>query len=411
MKYKFLLQRGSALLVSILVMTVLISVSMIMSTLLFREINISTSVFDAGKSFYAAESAAEVALYKVRSNLPGWEPEPNIDEEFTALKIDDDLDAVAEYSVSNRCSASPCLDENYNTISLGENLRPLYGVLEQNESVTIPLFVVDENGQEIPVGDFVVQYFVTFNPSIDFIPNASSLPSVDVLRWKIFGLKDYSGDIVSESIGDFVPAYALRDNSAPEGKISPSNYTNPSWFGTVNCNNLQEQSGENRYSSLIRCNPYSFQEGERVAIGDNVAERYIGQCFGTQASEFYDLGPDRELDREDIQNCYSIQKFVKEHELNYLTLTNLVNPGLFKERGQREKFRIYYRVEFFRNNADFGKETGGVSSADFTRIEANGYAGDSKKTVEVELKKGEALPIFNFSLYATRGSERDENIE
>jgi len=389
--------RGSALLVALLVMGVLISVSLVLSNLIFREVRIVRGVLESGRAYYAAESGIEVSLYKIKNNLPGWSTTAADGEEvvYKTLKIDEDVESFGEYKVNNRCNAYPCFDEDFDKDSVAD-VREFYDTLELNESITIPLFVVNDEGQEVAVEDFTVEFFVGFTPEEHFGDaikeqfKGKDIGSWDVLRWKIFGVRtDGQG---TEAISDFT---AVSKGSSPMG---------PSWFGTISCDGQ-----EGRYTDKINC-PIYLSGGVPVAVEyDNDLEASVitGGCTNQQAREHYVYGADRRVDQNlgDISQCYPIKNFMvggtDPHKLNYLTLTNLMNPAVFKEElDEKEMSKIYFRVEFF------GPGESKNTVREFADVTANGYSGDSKKSINVKLQKGSFMPVFNFSLYSTYKAEK-----
>ena len=102
-------------------------------------------------------------------------------------------------------------------------------------------------------------------------------------------------------------------------------------------------------------------------------------------------------------DCYSIKAFLGAHRLNYLTLTNLINPAVFNDGLDKDaNSRLYYRVELFTENG------AGQTVREVADLTANGYSGDSKQSINVQIKRGSFMPVFNFSLYSTYKSNKDE---
>lgn len=200
-------KRGSALLVALLIMGVLMAISLGLSTLVLRETIVTKDLLDAGRAYYAAESGIEIALSNLENKLPGWEPAVD-DSGYKPFKIDEDLAAIGEFKVKNRCKAYPCFDENEFDIN-SATPRQFYDVLDLNESINIPLFVV-KDGKNVPVTDFVVEFYATFDPDQDLNFNGAKLSGWDVLRWKVFGIKDTGAESVTETISDFTALSKLN---------------------------------------------------------------------------------------------------------------------------------------------------------------------------------------------------------
>lgn len=413
-------RRGTALLVALLVMGVLIAVSLILSSLIFREVRITGDIVDSGKAYYAAESGIEIALFELENNLPGWGTEnKDGDPAYLALQLDEEFDAVGEYKVDNSCNAYPCFDPDVDHKNAPASAY--YSYLDLNESVTIPLFVM-ENGQEKPVQEFTVQFYAAFDLDDLNLQNANSdkLSGWDILRWKLFGIYDgpnVVGDaIVTETISDFTAISTYRQDQLPStfdlevpdfGNI-PSD---PSWFGSVDCDN---QPG--RDNNDIQCNPYvedvyaepayftnklyedaTSDQEEEIQQSGYESGILVGQCTNTEAREVYVYGGDGKIDdSDDIKECYPIGDFLDTHRLNYLVLTNLMNPAVIKDTfspSQKSLLsRLYYRVEVFGDDEVV---------REFAQIESNGYSGDIKQSIDVQIKRGSFMPVFNFTLYST----------
>lgn len=372
------------------------AVSLALSVLIFRETRITKEFIDSGQAYYAAESAIEVGLYRLNNNLPGWGT-----QDYESLKIDDDFNSVAELKVENQCQAYPCFDEGFD-ISTAE-LKEFYSVLGLNESITVPLFVV-EDGVTQDVTDFVVEFYAPFDPKQDLnvSPTADwQLSGWDVLRWKIMGITNQNlANPVTETVSDFT---AVSMNNIGEQQYT-SNAENPSWFGTIDCNAVD---GSNRYAPEIACAPYFIGAagGKQIAFDPEdlgqVSKIYAGTCSQMEAREYYQyeyIGDEKKV--ASINGCYSIKTFLDNHDLNYLTLTNLVNPSVFKDYKNEALTKIYFRVELFGTSDD-----GSISSAETVReyadLTANGYSGKTKQSINVKLKRDSFMPVFNFSLYST----------
>lgn len=382
--------RGTALLVSLLVMGVLIGVSLALSTLILRENRLTRDLLDSGKAFYAAESGIELALDGLHEELAGWQP---VEEgEMAVSQVGEE--AVVEYFVDNRCNTFPCLPQGF---EIDDDLRDdpdvdaelaktLYQELDVNETVTVPLFVVNDQGNVQNVDHFTVEFWSSLDPGQDlkFEADSQFLSSWDVLRWKLLGIED-NGE--AETISDLT-ALAAGTSAAL-----------PSWFGSVSCS--QEEYQDQRYLQGIHCAPYA-QPNARTSQDGTVS----GICSQLQAREYYDYrgaGENRKLDYENIYECYSIAEFLDQHELNYLTLSNFMNKDVLKpslsvdEKDQKSK--IYVRVELFSNGG------GNQTAREVAELKAHGYSGKAKQSLAVRIQKGTFMPVFNFSVYSTYGAQ------
>lgn len=407
-RFRFLRKnnQGTALLTALLVMGVLIAVSLALSVLILREGSIVKATLSGGKAYYAAESGIEIALYKLQTGLP-----QTIDADFALGE-----GTGGHYKLKNTCKAYPCFDEEEYDLNAADAipvpLMEYYDVLDLNESIMLPLFVV-KDGVEVPVGDFTVEFYGAFKWE-DFTEglkvgegdSVKFLSSWDVLRWKIFGLSEDNGK--TESISDFT---AISDVGLKDGDQSfAATASIPSWFGSVDC----DEPGE-RYTDKITCGSYGQAQGvngEGVNLEDQEAGVFAGVCFNTEAREVYIYADDVEGGSEvqSVQECYPIKEFLKREKvkLKYLSLTNLMNPSVFEqedihspnyldEKQRVDKSRIFFRVELF---AD-GEGTGNETVREFADITASGQSGDSKQSINVKMQRGSFMPVFHFSLYST----------
>jgi hypothetical protein len=378
MKAKLLTNRkGTALIVALLVMGVLMAISLALSVLVLRESIVTREFLDAGQSYYAAESASEIGLYGVKNSLPGWEPEGGVAQ----IRIDKDSKAVAELKVNNTCKAYPCFDDDYDTSGnsgFKPELKAFYATLGLNESATIPLFVVDSvTKKPTKITGFAVEFYAGFKKE-DFKVKGSGgnqLNDWDVMRWKIVGFNNIDpSKPVTESISDFT-AVTLSDNGIQ------TNAEMPSWFGTVKCN-----FPEDRYAGT-----------QKIICADYT------DIKNTTAREFYEYkgaGADVITHKEG----YLLKDFILNHDLNYLTLTNLINPsvlgGNLNSARDDSKTKLFYRIELF-TDKDGGGMTTTPAVREYANITADGYSGKSKQSVNVKIKRDSFMPVFNFSLYST----------
>lgn len=412
-KFKLKNREGTALLVAMLVMGVLISVSLALSSLVLRQTRVTKDFLDSTKAYYAAESGIELGLFGVNHELPGWEPGSTDANGYKYLKIDQDLNSVGEYKVANRCQAYPCFADDYDVDHADP--KAFYDVLGLNESITIPLFIVkeDENGNQVkvPVKNFVVEFFAPFDPKTDLkIADSNNISGWDIMRWKVFGIRNQANPPqVTESISDFT-ALSMIKNSG--GVNFSANSKIPSWFGTEGCDKFNQRYKGN----VIDCGGYVAKTLERLnsASEGQVADTFAGNCLNTEAREYYQYEYDvanneKKLKSENIHSCYLIRDFLSKHELNYLTLTNLMNPAVFNDqafdggRSVEELSKLYYRVELADDNMNPA-----YTSREVSTISANGYSGNSKQSIEVKIRKGSFMPVFNFSLYSTYKAKEEE---
>lgn len=388
-------EKGTALLVALLVMGVLISISLALSALILGEARSTKELIDAGKAYYAAESGIEEALYYIDSRLPGWEGDAN-----NVRKVGEG--AAFSYVVDNKCSSYPCIEaDEYDLASM--KAYNYYDVLELNESITVPLFTVDEEGEVVAALDFTVEFFTNFDPRKDLkFQDPSALSGWDVLRWKLFGLRKTNEGYATEALHDFTAVSAANNNSS--GETFSTNAILPSWFGSRACGDLD---GNPDPITGIACAGYT----------DPVAGPEDGAiCNNTQARNYYFYLGDEFIAKKE---CFPINEFMIMHQennpngngstgLNYLSLTNLMNPDMLSEDVYDQDYlrmdasKIYFRVEVY-DEALIPRE--------FAKITSDGYSGNAKQSIDVQIKKDSYMPVFNFSIYSTYGSENEYYVD
>ena len=218
-----------------------------------------------------------------------------------------------------------------------------------------------------------------------------SIASWDVLRWKVFGLREGK----TYSISDFTAISSLGFVGFDE--ITTSGSAKPSWFGSVDCD-----TKDGHFPDTIECAAMGGGGAYKDYDPEMESALVLGTCTNTQAREHYDyaMAENKKISSENIIECYEIGDFLPNHRLNYLTLTNMVNRAVFREDLNIEEkeaiSKIYYRVELFSD-----EEGKGQTERNEAEIIANGYSGDSKQSVSVKIRKGQLMPVFNFSLYST----------
>ncbi len=377
--------KGTALITALLVMGVLTAISLSVSTLIVREISITRLAIDAGKAYYAAEAGVEMALLDLRN---GEAEEKKKDVEFVE---DSGSAGEAKYEVKSTANSYPPVEvENGLT---DDDYRGYYDYLDINESVTIPLFVGtgDANGNDSVV-DFVVQFFPNFEvEDLIFGDGKFEISGWDVLRWKVYGIKNSK----TESINDFT-AFATAQFSENGGAAIFTGPRLPSWFGTWDVTECSEETE-------IQCAKYEGQIAVVEKVLDDGQTVYQGSCLQTQAREHYKYEGERVV----VMDCYDIDQFLADHSQNYLVLTNLMNPSVLKSvddsggsisRDSREaKSRLYYRVV-----------TDKPMPREYAEIISTGTAGDSKIVLNMLRKRDSFMPVFNFALYHTAESDRNQ---
>ncbi len=167
--------RGSALLISILLMSFVIVFGLGISSLIVDSVRVERNVIEAGKAYFAAEGGVEEALYYHENKLPGYE---GLVEEYELLN-----GALMSYEMLAAQSTVPCH---------GASAR----VLTAQESVSWPLFKWDADDGRYDLTSFTVTYDIPDN----------AFAESDVFRWKILGLD--ADDSYTEAVSgllDFDP--------------------------------------------------------------------------------------------------------------------------------------------------------------------------------------------------------------
>lgn len=395
MNYKLLHKEGSSLLVAILVMGILITLTLGLSDLVIREIRQTGDVVAAGQAYFGAEAAAENALLDLTQHLPGYQTANEDGDDWVSYKATDGH-LEYRYRIRNQGDAYPyfdddepvLLDPNAPTTKqfIYENDREkTFNILPLHQTVTIPLFVQNPDGTEQKVEKFLVEYYVKFtkDSAAEEFRNIA-LEKFDILRWRIFGNpeKGLGDEGKTEAISDFYPAVTNADADNPVCIGTDSNIDTtgvacklPIIQYVSQSNTIQDDNKQYLWSAAREC--YLNDAGSLVAGGDP-----------TQGNK---------IKTADEGGC-SMATFIQNHQRNYLTLTNIVNPDIIDlpEREDRQaKANIYYRVIALtgQNQPKLPRE--------FAHINAHGYAQSGKVQQSIDVKYGlrSFLPVFNFSLY------------
>ncbi|MEK7524038.1 MAG: hypothetical protein AAB588_03315 [Patescibacteria group bacterium] len=275
---------GSALLIALVLMGILMSLSIGISGLLIGALRDSTLLVQKTKAWYAAESATEHALLDIAQNPPGFET-TQVVAPFGRSNglasprlglVDSEVSGVrGEYQIKARSREIPNVPA-YQIQSDSDR----YAVLRYNESITIPLFSGPSDGETIK--QFRVNYY--FSPDLALRGEQVS-NNLDILRWKIFGI---AHDGTMEVMSEFFPAD--KGNSAAA----------PTCLGTNN------------------------------------------QCYNY--AKFYERAPDG----FHIVEQYAISTFLEQHTQNFLVLTNITNvdliAGSLSTAEKQDIANIRYRV-------------------------------------------------------------------
>ncbi len=337
-------QRGSALVISLLFMMILVVLSFSVNFMLMNEIRSERNFLSGLKAYYAAEAGAESALLEVSLHDAGTEIDP-----AESVLVEDVEDTSYTYTVVSREDSVPCSFEAQNDSG--------YAALGAGESVMVPL-AQDE--------DFQVKYYVV-NSAYPYDYTTSTMQN-DVLRWKIIGNNE-SGNVAA--ISEYIPISSPNDNYA----------NNPSEFGT---------------NSLIGFTTGKFYDriGDALTGADALYLDYSG--FEDNSAQ----GAFQHIFHED----YPIATFLDNHTHNFLTLTNILNtipptqPELELPYNAND-YVLYYKID-----SNFEGVSGHVLHAmacTAVKVSADGFAsnGRFKQSVDVVQPLRQGLPFTDFVWY------------
>lgn len=417
-------KQGSALLIAVLVMGILLTLTLGLSDLVIREIRQTSDVVAAGKAYFAAEAAVENALLDLHEQLPGYETPSS----GSTSPCDNTNQYYAVRDDQNNPSFDPghppCYrilskaDKTYNNVPSFDADKPIFlngsdvptnvnfvytdhpeatfKDLPLSETAVVPLYSAtgDSGSPYANVTDFLIEYYVNYQDenlqqqltSVGI--NPQELINLDVLRWKIFGRPNASSapdpaKVHTDAISDFFPA----DVNASA--------TQPMCIGT-------DQGLAGSSLNPGGCLFPVFDPG-----GDSAQQGASGNLWSA-ARECYLSDSSSQGQLNNIQKACTISDFINSHDQNYLVLTNIINPDVLfpgqslNNAETKAKLTIHYRViakssgQEGENNPRLVREAASIS--------ADGYSanGQVKQSIDVKINQSSFLPVFNFSLYHTK---------
>lgn len=374
-------QKGSALIIALLIMGILMTLALGLSNLVIREVRITSDIINAGKAYYAAESGVESALLDLHQNLPGYEKQDGMYKGTKGdLNLEEDL--TFEYTIDNKTHTYPFVDTEIVSKEIAQDSpkKYQYNVLGLSDSVSIPLFTAKDDGTVEKITKFRVEFFIDAEIKSQYKHSDASGIVVDMLRWKLTGISNNPpGDkaFYTESIGDYMPVF--------EGSTS----TMPTCLGTED-SGINFTDPESDISYTENCNNFIWQWARESYV---FAWDLEAQSYTTQ-SKVWDPNNDE-------ADPYTIKNFLDGHETNYLTLTNIFNPEVLQERPgitKEEQATIYYRIIV--PDQKIVRE--------FAKITSVGSYGKLRKQIEAFIRPDSFLPVFNFSLYRTDTTDDKE---
>lgn len=383
--------KGSALIIALLIMGILMTLALGLSNLVIREVGITNDIVNSGKAYFAAEAGIESALLDLHQNLPGYEIEKIVtDGEFEVggniyqTGMSEDADLEFYYQIENRTHTVPYIDTQIvNPAVVNADPIKTFNVLDLNESVSIPLFISNEKGETVNVKAFRVEYFITGNAISPAWLLKGAQEDIDMLRWKITGIKttgvspgsdpNAPPKLLTESIGDYLPT------------IGGSNENQPTCFGTQNSLTDMVFDGISYNENCLETTLGKIYYFAREAYTFDIIQNSKGEF------EYKTVPHLREQNTE-----MRIGDFLEEHSHNYLTMTNIFNPSMLNGESTEEKernARIYYRV-VIPNEDEY-------TIREFAKITSTGYVRRLRKRIEAFIRPDKFMPVFNFSLYRT----------
>jgi len=369
-------QKGSALIIALLIMGILMTLALGLSNLVIREVRITSDIIDSGKAYYAAEAGIESALLDLHQNLPGYETNEGMYKGVSGdYSLGDDL--TFEYSIKNKTHTYPYVDTEVvsKEIAQGAPKKYQYNFLNLSDSVSIPLFTADENGKVEKINNFRIEFFIDAQIAPEYSDAVTKL-YIDMLRWKITGSKKNGSGFITESIGDYMPVF------------SGSTSALPTCLGTGESKKAFKDP-DSGINYPAHCNRKMWEWARESYVFDTYSQTTQSRVWDPKTSK---------------GDPVTIASFLNAHEANYLTLTNIFNPDVLQEKlgiSKAEQAKIYYRIivpdqEIIR---------------EFAKIKSTGSYGKLRQQIEAFIRPDGFLPVFNFSLYRTdtQGEDDKEN--
>lgn len=361
---KLIEKKGSALVMSLFFMAILVVLSFAVNYMLLNEVRSERNFLEGVKAYYSAEAGIEDALLQVSVSNAGVDI---VDEEVGVPFVQEAMNLSSDeagnisgskytYNVMSRGSYNPCPFEEKNESG--------FAVLKSGESVVIPLTGNDE---------FNVKYYIV-NTEYPY-DTPSWVMQNDVLRWKILGNR-LDGDAVGklEAISEYIPIYDVNHNAS----------SNPSTFGT-SAEWPKYQSG--KYYDII--DGATFETSDLLYAGD------FDLLFNDFADDGFEGGFHYVFNAQ-----HPIATFLADHANNQLVLTNYLNvyfnvlPPTVQEMEliyDADDYELYYKVDPMRFTI----------ACSAVQVIADGFSEneDFKQSIEVIRPLDQAAPFTDFVWY------------
>lgn len=164
------MHKGNALIISIILVSLLIILSFGVTSLIVQSTQNVQSIEASHRAFYAAESGVELSLLALKKHLPGFEEQQ---------KVDIDRLTNLDYTVKAQVNRIPATSTN---------------LILPNQTVTLALFKDTGKGDTITIQDLK-------SPDSATLRFESQSPC---FRWAVFGFKNKGGELITESLGDYL---------------------------------------------------------------------------------------------------------------------------------------------------------------------------------------------------------------
>ncbi|MDP4007952.1 MAG: pilus assembly PilX N-terminal domain-containing protein [Candidatus Peregrinibacteria bacterium] len=361
---KLVSKKGSALVMSLFFMSILIVLSFAVNYMLLNEVRSERNFLEGVKAYYSAEAGVEDALLQVSVNNAGEDISQTSSIPFVTDAFDEeDISQVSQskysYTVTARGGRNPCVFENKTADG--------FAVLKSGESVVIPL-----NGNNV----FNVEYYIvnTAYPDNTTSNDPSLIMLNDVLRWKILG---------NRSLGDSLGALEAISDYFPINDVTHNTPDTPSTFGT-SADALPFQKG--KYYDIIEGATFDATADSLYLDIDAYSNNFADGGF------HYIFHPD-----------YMISDFLSSHGNNELMLTNYLNviPPTDPELPliyNANDYDLYYRVN---PNPDIAAGERFTIACSAVHISADGHSPneDFVQSIDVIRPLDQASPFTDFVWY------------
>lgn len=357
-------KQGSAVLISLLVMAILVVISIGLSQLVVSEIAVQADEVHRLTAYYSAESGVERGLLDIyEHNTPGY-IRPSL--VFGDSVVTDEKQAYVSHSLNR----SDTTESQYRYQVIGQdNSVPCdftkadggFAVLDANQSVTIPLYrYTSDSDEPTKVSDFIVEYYVTIGDDDPLAgPLENQLTKTDVLRWKILGLHEgpqrYLFGEETDAISDYLPV-----------KQGFNSQAQPTCFAS------------------------SVDKGSQICTDPSWTKaKYYKRPVG--------------INQYHIRDEYPISEFLDEHNYNYLMLTNVLGDkveysgGVFKVDRNDPAYnnllinrKIHYRI--------ISRDDNRLACGNYL-IRSDGQFRQAEQSLDITMDLDTFLPVFDFVLY------------